>query len=338
MRQILLRVPLPGTEHMLTLYGYGLAMCLGFLVAILVAARRARRLGQSQDVIYNCALLSFFGGIVGARLFFVVQYSGRFPSLLDLIKIWEGGLTFYGGLILAALAVVGYLRLTGRPVLYWLDIMAPSMALGEGFGRLGCFLNGCCYGDLCHTAGGFAWPVGSLPWQAYAESYLESIGLGGATVGGADGAAAVGGLAAAWHMPAIQPAQLYALVNAAALFVLLWVGFGRKRRHGQVFFAFILLYAVSRFLLEYLRADEAEAYLLGLPTLLRLIGRPDAAAGLAGLTISQNVAALLAAASVTALVALQRSHNRQLQADYVPLEPRPRPAATEGKRRKEKRS
>jgi len=339
-RPILLRIPLPGVEPMVTLYGYGAMMCLGFLAAILVAAHRAKRLNQSPDVVYNIALFSFLGGLVGARLFFVVQYGGQFHRVWDLLKIWEGGLTFYGGFLLAAVLVVAYLKAAGRPVLYWLDILAPSLALGEGFGRIGCFMNGCCYGDVCHTAGGFAWPVGSIPWQHYADAYLESLGLGTLDAGQVDPGAAVGALAAAWHMPAIQPTQLYSLANGLLLFLALAATFSWKRRHGQVFFAFILLYAVSRFLLEFLRADEAEAYLLGLPTLLGAAGFPQEAARLHLLTISQNVAIGMAAVAVAALALLARSRRRELQADYAPpaMPAAPAPATRAERRRKEKRS
>ena len=149
MRQILFRIPLPGSEHALTIYGYGAMLCIGFLLAILLAARRAKRLGQSPDVIYNVALFCFFGGLIGARLFYVIQYGEHFRSPLDFLKIWEGGLTFCGGFLLAIVAAIGYLRFAKQPILYWLDIIAPSVALGEAFGRLGCFLNGCCYGDVC---------------------------------------------------------------------------------------------------------------------------------------------------------------------------------------------
>jgi phosphatidylglycerol:prolipoprotein diacylglycerol transferase len=346
-RQVLLRIPIPGTEQVLTLYGYGAMMCLGFLAAILVAAHLAKRQKQPPDVVYNIALLCFFGGILGARLFFVVQYSGQFPHLLDLVKIWEGGLTFYGGFLLAVLAVASYLVATGRPILYWLDILAPGVALGEGFGRIGCFLNGCCYGDVCPTGWGLAWPVGSIPWQHYAEQFLASagwpsapgalaaLGMTPAQPAGAAAGALAGSLAAAWHAPAIYPAQLLSLLNAALLTLVLYTMWRWKRRHGQIIFALILLYGVSRFLLEILRADEAAVYLLGLPTLLEALGMHATAARLPGMTISQNVAIGMAVAGVVGLVLLARSRRPTLQADYVPPAPAPEdsPEPKRGKRR-----
>jgi len=322
MRQILLRLPLPGTDHVLTLYGYGAMMCLGFLAAILVAARRARGLKQPPEIIYNAALAAFFGGVFGGRLFYVIQYSGGYWHWWDIVKIWEGGLTYYGGLIVGAVAVIAYLRFARAPVLYWIDIIAPSLALGLAFGRVGCFLNGCCYGAPSDLPWAFAWPVGSIPWHHYAERFLASHGAALVSFSGPRLGAATGAAAAVWQMPRIHPSQLYSLANALFLFVLLHLLFARKRRHGQVFFTFLLLYAVSRFLLECTRADEAWGYLLGLPTLLKGLGMEEAAARLPGLSISQNVAIVMAVVSGAALVWLFRSRRRELAADYAPPAPR----------------
>ncbi|MEA3368572.1 MAG: prolipoprotein diacylglyceryl transferase [Planctomycetota bacterium] len=290
MRQVLLRIPIPGTDHVLTLYGYGLAMCLGFLLAILTAARRAKRDGSPPEVIHNAALACFFGGVFGARAFFVIQNHDQFDSPLALLRIWEGGLTFYGGFLVATLATVAYLRATRRNVLYWLDVITPSMALGLAFGRVGCFLNGCCYGDVAGAGPGMVWPVGSIPWYHYAEAYLSEAGQAGSLPLGAVGGALGGALAAVWRMPAIHPSQAYSLVNALALSVVLSVMFRRRRRNGQILLTFVVLYGITRYLLEVIRADEPEVYLLGLPTLLRLVGAREAAEALPGLTISQNIA------------------------------------------------
>jgi phosphatidylglycerol:prolipoprotein diacylglycerol transferase len=338
--QILLRIPVPGTDWVLTLYGYGAMLCIGFLLAILAAAHRAKKLGQSPDIIYNAALFCFFGGLVGARLFYVIQYGEHFQSILDLFKIWQGGLTFYGGFLLAVLATLAYLKFAGLPILYWLDIIAPSAALGEAFGRLGCFLNGCCYGDTCSTAWGFSWPPLSIPWQHYAEEFLASTGGPGLDSGGAVGGAVAGALAAAWHAPEIYPAQLLSFVNAMLLFVVLWAMFPLKRRHGQVIFMFILLYGISRFFLECIRADEAQAYLLGLPSLLGSLGFAGAAARLPLLTISQNVAIVMVAGSIAVLVWLGRTRRPRLQVSYVPpvQAAGPNAGAKHTKRRKERTS
>jgi phosphatidylglycerol---prolipoprotein diacylglyceryl transferase len=353
--QVLLRIPVPFTESAITLHGYGAMLCVGFLLAILVAAWRAKRLNQSPDIIYNLALASFLGGLVGSRAFYVIQYGDTYNSVWDYVKIWEGGLTFYGGLLLGVACVVGYLKLARLPMLYWLDIAVPSVALGEGFGRLGCFLNGCCYGATCPPGWGFSWPAGTIPWQHYADQAAGAAGLSAAGGGGA-GAAVTGALAASWQAPAIYPTQLLSFVNAVLLFLALHLMFRSKRRHGQILLMFILLYGVSRFMLECLRADEAREYLLGLPTLLTWLGQVSAVDKLPLLTISQNLAVVMVAASAVGLIVLMRSRRPELQAAYAPPAtlmvrtganvPRPRcdetggskpktPPASGGKRRKD---
>jgi phosphatidylglycerol:prolipoprotein diacylglycerol transferase len=324
-QQILLRIPLVGLDRVLTLYGYGLAMCLGFLAAIMLASWRARREGQPTEVVHNAALAAFVGGILGARLFFVVQYTGGVPSLWELLKIWEGGLTFYGGFVLAVLAVGAYLALTRRPLLYWLDVFAPSVALGLAFGRLGCYLNGCCYGDVCDSWAGMAWPAGTIPWQHYADLLAAQHGLAGLPETGPVAGALAGAAAAVWQPPPLVPTQLISLVNALLLAFVCDRAWGWKRRHGQVIVLFVILYGISRFLLEMLRADEAEAWLLGLPTLLSAIGLEAQAARLPGLTISQNVAIVLVLGGTAAWVLLARSRRPALDASFVPAEPETQP-------------
>ena len=306
MRQILFRIPLPGQGHALTLYGYGAMLCLGFLAAIYLAKYHARRFGQGPDTVYNAALGAFLGGVLGARFFYIVQNHGWAFRPWDLVRIWEGGLTYYGGLLLAAAAVIGYLALTRKPVLSWCDIFTPSLAVGLAFGRIGCLLNGCCFGDVSNLPWAIRWPVGSIPWHHYAAQDLAEHGIGATGLGGSTFGAVCGSLAATWAMPRVHPAQVYAAVNAALLAVLLSLLLARKRRHGQVILAFFLLYSVSRFFLEFIRADEPESYLLGLGSLLRGLGLEGAAAALPRLTISQNVAILTVAASVAGLALLER--------------------------------
>jgi len=304
-RQVLVRIPIPGTDSGITLYGYGVAMCLGFLAAILWAARRAKRDGQPPEVIYNAALCCFFGGVFGARAFYFVQNSGQFPSLWDLVRIWEGGLTFYGGFLLATLAVVVYLKASRRPVLYWLDVIAPSLALGLAFGRVGCFLNGCCYGDVCRHGWGMVWPAGTIPWEKFGNT-------------------------------ALYPSQIYSAANALLLALVLHVVFHYRRRNGQVILMFTVLYGISRFLLEMIRADEVPQYLLGLPTLLGALGMPARGEAMArdfGLTISQNIAIVMVVGGGLALVALTRSRRPGLQVAGCD----PGAAATPGPPRKKRK-
>jgi prolipoprotein diacylglyceryltransferase len=166
-------------------------------------------------------------------------------------------------------------------------------------------------------------------------------GLGPADMGGAAGGAVIGALATAWHAPVIFPAQLISFANAMLLFLALAAMSPFKRRHGQILLLFVLLYGISRFLLECLRADEADAYLLGLPTLLAALGHEGEAARLPLMTISQNLAIVMVVGSVAALALLGRSRRPQLHASYAPPPPIAGAEAADSKppqRRKEKQS
>lgn len=164
--------------------GYGAALMVGFLLAILWAARRAERSGGNPDIILNSGFLAIFGGIVGCRLMYVVHYwyefSGRGGPLeiaLAIIDITSGGMEYYGGFILATLLVVGYLVLWRHSLRWYMDIVAPSAALGLAIGRIGCFLNGCCYGGACDLPWALQFPFGSPPQMAQWEGREPGAGV-----------------------------------------------------------------------------------------------------------------------------------------------------------------
>ena len=173
---------------------YGLMLALGFLAAIAVARWRAGRCGESPKVITNLGILSLIGGVVGARLSFVVEHYKEFDNALDVVKVTSGGLVFDGGLILAALMALAFLRWRKLPVRRYLDIIAVSAMIGLAFGRVGCFLNGCCYGGVCKAdfalgvrfpyaappvvfphAGANPYPADAQPSPVFAEQFTRSI-------------------------------------------------------------------------------------------------------------------------------------------------------------------
>jgi phosphatidylglycerol:prolipoprotein diacylglycerol transferase len=140
-------------------------LCLAFFAGIALAAWRARREKLDENVVYDLAFWLLVGGLVGARAFYVWEYWGiRITSLAEIVKIWEGGIVFYGGAFGAALASFLYWLKVRFPLRRMLDVIAPSIALGLALGRVGCFLNGCCYGDECELPWAVSFPAESPPW------------------------------------------------------------------------------------------------------------------------------------------------------------------------------
>ncbi len=149
--------------------GYGLMLTIAFLLSIWWAARRAQRSGADPDVILNCGFVALIAGVVGCRAMYVIHYWDQFRELggpaqiaLGIIDITRGGLEFYGGFILSLIAIPAWLALYEKVSLRWYcDIMAPSAMLGLAIGRIGCLLNGCCYGGTCELPWKMTFPYGS---------------------------------------------------------------------------------------------------------------------------------------------------------------------------------
>jgi len=152
-------IPLPWGGG-LPVKGYGLMLMIGFLTAVWMCMRRAQKVRSDPDTALNAAFLALIFGVIGARLFYVAHYwtsHFRGRGLLAIIDVTSGGLEFYGGFLCAVTAILIFLRIKGHSVRLFLDIMAPSVMWGLAFGRIGCTLNGCCFGGTCPAH--FPWPL-----------------------------------------------------------------------------------------------------------------------------------------------------------------------------------
>ena len=264
MHPVFIRIPfLP--EAFQEIYSYGLMLVLGFFAGYLLVLRLAKRCRQNPDDLTNIAVLALLGGVVGARALYVIhfwraQYADE--SFWKILNVRDGGLEFYGGVILAILAMLGYLGLRRLPVRLYLDLLAPALMLGLAFGRMGCFLNGCCYGERSNLP----WAV-SFPYDSYA--YLDHLRKGELTLPAGLSDGVVGNIAAkeltaeqraiaAKHrsLP-VHPAQIYGLITALVLCVLMYWYFWRRKHEGQVFLLAIILYGIVRFGLETVRTEPA---------------------------------------------------------------------------------
>ncbi len=162
--------------------GYGVMVLLGSLTGLLMATHRARQMNLSPDVIYSLAFGMFLCGIVGARLFFVIEYwETRFrfgdwrKTLFEVMKFTEGGLVVYGALIGATLAFIVFTLRHRLSPLAMSDLIAPSLLAGLAFGRIGCLLNGCCYGGETTQPWGVTFPPESMP---YTEQWTNGRMMG----------------------------------------------------------------------------------------------------------------------------------------------------------------
>jgi len=148
---------------------YGFMMIVGFLVATHLGSRLARKCGADEETVVNLSLLSLITGIVGARVFYVIHYLDQFLAsdnpLLAMVNLTSGGLEFYGGFLVAVSMVILYTRLKKRSMRWYLDIMAPAIMAGLAFGRIGCLLNGCCWGAPTKSPIAIRFPYGSMAFE-----------------------------------------------------------------------------------------------------------------------------------------------------------------------------
>lgn len=161
----------------LTIYSYGLMLVIGFIASTLLASAQAKREGIDPDIIFNLCFIVFVFGIIGARIFYVFSnfdYYLRNP--LEAIMLQKGGLAWFGGLILGTFSGIIYLRLKKLSVYRAADLLVPFVALAQAIGRLGCFLNGCCYGK--ESVFGIYFPSHDavlIPTQLYSSLLLVFI-------------------------------------------------------------------------------------------------------------------------------------------------------------------
>jgi len=155
----------------LPIRGYGVMLLVGVLAGVGLAVREARRVGLDPDTVISLCFHLFVFGILGARLFYVIEYwpqfrrPDRLGTLVAILNVTQGGLVVYGSLIGALLGGLWFLRRHALPTLAVADLMTPSLALGLALGRIGCLLNGCCYGGVCDAPWALSFPSESEPYR-----------------------------------------------------------------------------------------------------------------------------------------------------------------------------
>lgn len=216
----------------LTIHTYGFLVAAGFLLGLALAVKQAKKQQIAPDKIIDLGFYMLLAAIAGSRIFFVIINAGFYlKNPLSIFKIWEGGLVFYGGVLLAVPTAIWYVKKNRLGIWSTADVFAPSAAIGHAIGRLGCFSAGCCYGK----------PAPGLPW-AVTFSDPESL----AQIG----------------IP-LHPTQLYESAGEFINFLILITLRKHQSFKGQLFWTYLLLYSVLRFIVEFFRGDEARGFLIG---------------------------------------------------------------------------
>lgn len=213
------------------IHSYGLLIAIGFLSALEVIRRLCIRIKMPVDPVMDLVFWLLISGFVGARALFVFTRLDYFIAHpIEIIKIWEGGLVFFGGLITATILFIVWIRKTKLPVWRTMDVLVPGLVLNHAFGRLGCLAAGCCYGK----------PT-DLPWGIHLHSELVERSLQGL---------------------ALHPVQLYEAGSLMILFLgLLWV-FKHKRFDGQVGLTYFVIYPIIRSIVELFRGDIIRGFVI----------------------------------------------------------------------------
>jgi phosphatidylglycerol:prolipoprotein diacylglycerol transferase len=228
--------PFIGLTQSIQLPTYILVISLTYSLSILYLYWRAGRSGKSQLITLDFSLMIMLGGFVGARLTHILYENLDYylNNPLDVFKIWQGGFVFFGGFIGAFLATYIFARLKNENFFLWADFFTPVFPVGYALGRLGCFLNGCCFGELCNLPWAVEFTHPGLPGGARHPTQLY---------------------ASAWELLVSLPVALIASRLARTK---------RPDTHGLVFISWVLVHSVGRILMEIYRADLRGPMLLGL--------------------------------------------------------------------------
>jgi phosphatidylglycerol:prolipoprotein diacylglycerol transferase len=217
---------------------------LGFVAAGWSAIRRGRMVGIDDTVIWDLSMWILFASIFGARMFYLIQYREKVfeqsktlgDYLQAAVRLPDGGMVLYGGVLMVLVAYFLFCRSRKLSPLLVGDVIMPSFFIGLAFGRIGCLLNGCCYGDRCELPWRIRFPLGSVPDMALVERGF---------VGAAESVSLY-----------LHPSQLYSSFNALMLAFLTHSYFRYRHKNGAVLALTLLTYPMTRFVIEFLRGDE----------------------------------------------------------------------------------
>ena len=218
---------------------YGFMTALGYIVASLYLLPRAKKINIDKDTFWNLIFILFLGALVGAKLLFIIVSWPELGTTLTekiftIIKNFRYGFVFFGGMIVAVVALIGYMKRKKLPILKTSDLLIVGLPLGHALGRIGCFCAGCCYGRPTTMP----WGVTFTNPQALVPQELLGVPL--------------------------HPTQLYESAGNLLLFVFLHFAYKRKHKDGAILVTYIFAYSLMRFIIEFFRGDFRGNFVLGL--------------------------------------------------------------------------
>lgn len=222
----------------LSIHCYGVMMALGFMAGLANWAALAGKHKRSFNFLSDLLFWIMISGILGARLAYVVSnYKEFLAEPLTIVRVDLGGLIYYGGFVGAGLGLFMFAKVRREKIWAITDLVITSVPLAHAFGRIGCFLNGCCHGKVYDGLLGVSYPAGSPAWAVQVHIGQVSRSAG-------------------YSLP-VHPVQLYeAACNLCIYFLLIWA-YRRRKRDGFVTALYLLTYPVARFWTEFLRGDES---------------------------------------------------------------------------------
>uniref|UniRef100_A0A7C6EG31 Phosphatidylglycerol--prolipoprotein diacylglyceryl transferase n=1 Tax=candidate division WOR-3 bacterium TaxID=2052148 RepID=A0A7C6EG31_UNCW3 len=204
---------------------YGTMLVISFIVALFLVKREAKKHNIAPVIIENLAFWLMIGVILGGRILYVAFHPSEFRDIISIFEIWNGGMMFFGGFIGAFIAGAIYVKKEKLSIILLGDLVSPSIALGEFFTRIGCFLNGCCFGKPTNLPWGVHFPRGSFAYHAGLDC-------------------------------PIHPTQLYSSLFGLLLFFFLQRMLHQKHGTGEVFAYFLIFYGGFRFGVDFIRYYE----------------------------------------------------------------------------------
>ncbi len=283
---------IPFINH--TVYSFGPMTVIGFITAYFLVRRLSRNISSDPGVITNVILYCLIAGVAGARAFYVIHHFNQFRGNLPAVfATWRGGLEFYGGVILAVPVIILYLRHHKQPIRRYLDILAIGLMLGLAFGRIGCFLNGCCFGKPTRAPCAVRFPYNSYAYFSQVNPNLKRNRPEPQLLLPADYCIYIDEKGKRYPKPLeelnpaqkfevtqgkyrclpVYPSQLFSSANAAIICFILYLFWLRTIKNpnsngknklftqpGTAFSLAFILYGITRFFMEYLRDDNPFEY------------------------------------------------------------------------------